>query len=72
MPSRDSVSWNTVLSWCVTNGEYDEAIAVFQEMLASRECQPDRVTLVSVVSAITYLGALAQGLWAHACLQERD
>ncbi|CAN6196295.1 unnamed protein product [Urochloa humidicola] len=66
MPSRDTVSWNTVLSWCVANGEYDEAIAVFREMLASQECQPDRVTLVSVVSAITYLGALALGLWAHA------
>uniref|UniRef100_A0A804QBJ6 DYW domain-containing protein n=1 Tax=Zea mays TaxID=4577 RepID=A0A804QBJ6_MAIZE len=66
MPSRDSVSWNTVLSWCVVNGEYDEAIAVFREMLASQECQPDRVTLVSVVSAIAYLGALAHGLWAHA------
>ncbi|TVU09911.1 hypothetical protein EJB05_43416, partial [Eragrostis curvula] len=66
MPSRDSVSWNTVLSWCVTNGEYDEAIAVFREMLASRECEPDRVTLLSVISAIAYSGALAQGLWAHA------
>ncbi|CAN6167324.1 unnamed protein product [Urochloa humidicola] len=66
MPSWDTVSWNTVLSWCVANGEYDEAIAVFREMLASQECQPDRVTLVSVVSAIAYLGALALGLWAHA------
>ncbi|GJM98526.1 hypothetical protein PR202_ga15549 [Eleusine coracana subsp. coracana] len=66
MPSRDSVSWNTVLSWCVANGEYDEAIVVFREMLASRECEPDRVTLVSVISAIAHLGALAQGLWAHA------
>ncbi|KAL6844673.1 hypothetical protein ACP4OV_025332 [Aristida adscensionis] len=66
MPCRDTVSWNTVLSWCVANGEYDEAIVVFREMLASRECQPDRVTLMSVISAIAYLGALAQGLWAHA------
>lgn len=66
MPFRDSVSWNTVLSWCVANGEYDEAITVFREMLVSQECQPDRVTLVSVVSAIAYLGALALGLWAHA------
>ncbi|XP_062199259.1 pentatricopeptide repeat-containing protein At5g48910-like isoform X2 [Phragmites australis] len=66
MPSRDSVSWNTVLSWCVANGEYEEAITVFREMLVSRECQPDRVTIVSVISAIAYLGAIALGLWAHA------
>ncbi|KAK1631619.1 hypothetical protein QYE76_005934 [Lolium multiflorum] len=66
MPARDSVSWNTVIAWCVANGEYEEAVAVFREMLACRECQPDRVTLVSVISAIAYLGALAQGLWAHA------
>ncbi|KAJ1290066.1 hypothetical protein BS78_02G213900 [Paspalum vaginatum] len=66
MPSRNSVSWNTVLSSCVVNGKYEEAISVFQAMLASQECQPDRVTLVTVVSAIAYLGALAQGLWAHA------
>ncbi|XP_051188230.1 pentatricopeptide repeat-containing protein At5g48910-like [Lolium perenne] len=66
MPARDSVSWNTVIAWCVANGEYEEAVAVFREMLACRECQPDRVTLVSVISAIAYMGALAQGLWAHA------
>jgi pentatricopeptide repeat protein len=66
MPSRDSVSWNTILSCCVTNGQYDEAIVVFREMLLRRECEPDRVTLVSVISAIAHLGALAQGLWAHA------
>lgn len=66
MPALDSVSWNTVIAWCVVNGEYEEGIAVFREMLASQECQPDRVTLVSVISAIAYLGALAQGLWAHA------
>uniref|UniRef100_A0ACD5XTI6 Uncharacterized protein n=1 Tax=Avena sativa TaxID=4498 RepID=A0ACD5XTI6_AVESA len=65
MPARDSVSWNTVIAWCVANGEYVEAISVFQEMLACQECQPDRVTLVSIISATAYLGALAQGLWAH-------
>jgi pentatricopeptide repeat protein len=66
MPSRDSVSWNAILSWCATNGQYDEAIVVFREMLLRRECEPDRVTLVSVISAIAHLGALAQALWAHA------
>uniref|UniRef100_A0A0E0M2E0 DYW domain-containing protein n=1 Tax=Oryza punctata TaxID=4537 RepID=A0A0E0M2E0_ORYPU len=66
MQARDTVSWNTIIAWCVENGEYEEAIAVFREMLASMECLPDRVTLVSIISAITYLGALAQGLWAHA------
>ncbi|KQJ90627.1 hypothetical protein BRADI_4g32927v3 [Brachypodium distachyon] len=66
MPARDSVSWNTVIACCIVNGEYEEAIAVFQEMLACQECQPDRVTLVSIISAIAYLGALAQGFWAHA------
>ncbi|KAF0913799.1 hypothetical protein E2562_024886 [Oryza meyeriana var. granulata] len=66
MQARDTVSWNTIIAWCVENGEYEEAIAVFRDMLANRECLPDRVTLVSVISAITYLGALAQGLWAHA------
>ncbi|KAG8049896.1 hypothetical protein GUJ93_ZPchr0009g560 [Zizania palustris] len=66
MQTRDTVSWNTIIAWCVERGEYEEAIAVFREMLASMECPPDRVTLVSVISAITYLGALTQGLWAHA------
>ncbi|KAL6656183.1 hypothetical protein ACP70R_007009 [Stipagrostis hirtigluma subsp. patula] len=71
MPSRDTVSWNTVISWCVVNGEYDEAIVVLREMLAIRECQPDRVTLVSVISAIAHLGALALGLWAHAYVSRK-
>ncbi|KAI4989962.1 hypothetical protein ZWY2020_038325 [Hordeum vulgare] len=72
MPARDSVSWNTVIAWCVANGEHEEAVAVFREMLASNECQPDRVTLVSVISAIAYLGALAQGLWAHAYVCRKE
>lgn len=66
MPNRDVVSWNTVIGFYVDAGEYEEAVMVFRDMMESGECCPNRVTMITVLSAACHLGALGQGKWAHA------
>lgn len=71
MPTRDVVSWNTVIRFYVDAGEYDEAVMVFRDMMESGECCPNRVTVITVLSAACHLGALDQGKWAHAYVVRR-
>lgn len=66
MKQRDVVSWNTVIGFHVETGKYWEAMAVFRSMQESKECSPNRVTLISILSAASHLGALGQGKWVHA------
>uniref|UniRef100_A0A6V7QVX3 DYW domain-containing protein n=1 Tax=Ananas comosus var. bracteatus TaxID=296719 RepID=A0A6V7QVX3_ANACO len=72
MPARDVVSWNTLMAYYIEMGEFEEAVDTFRSMQESGECCPNRVTLVSVLSAITHLGALGQGLWAHAYINRNQ
>jgi len=69
MPQRDVVSWNTVIAYYVRVGEFVEAVEVFERMQDEGE-RPDGVTLVSVLTAIAHLGALAQGKWIHAYIRK--
>ncbi|KAG9445866.1 hypothetical protein H6P81_011994 [Aristolochia fimbriata] len=70
MPYRDAVSWNTMIAYCVQNGNSDEAVDMFRLMQECGEL-PNKVTLVSVLSAIACLGALSQGKWVHAYIEKR-
>lgn len=69
MPHRDVVSWNTMIAFYVQMGEFGEAATMFRLMRESGE-QPNQVTLISVLSAVAYLGALAQGRWLHAYIDK--
>ncbi|XP_020590649.1 LOW QUALITY PROTEIN: pentatricopeptide repeat-containing protein At5g48910-like [Phalaenopsis equestris] len=71
MKQRDVVSWNTVIAFFVETGKYEEAMAVFRSMQESRECFPNRITVVSILSAVTHLGALGHGKWLHAYIARR-
>ncbi|XP_072986049.1 pentatricopeptide repeat-containing protein At5g48910-like [Typha latifolia] len=66
MPARDVVSWNTLMAYYIEIGKLEEAVGTFRSMQESQECCPNRVSLVSVLSAVAHLGAVGQGLWAHA------
>ncbi|KAJ6851510.1 pentatricopeptide repeat-containing protein-like [Iris pallida] len=70
MPCRDVVSWNTVMAFYVQTGEFEAAVATFRTMQQGRRCCPNRVTLVTVLSAASHLGALALGRWAHAYIDK--
>lgn len=51
MPERNLVSWNALIAALSQNGEHDEALLLFSRMLESG-VKPDKVTILSVVSAI--------------------
>ncbi|KAF9593770.1 hypothetical protein IFM89_025395 [Coptis chinensis] len=61
---RDVVSWNTMIAFYVQVGDFKGAVEMFRKMQDNGET-PNRVTLVSVLSAVACLGALAQGRWIH-------
>ncbi|KAI4314109.1 hypothetical protein L6164_027045 [Bauhinia variegata] len=63
---KDVISWNSIISGYAQSGSAYEALQLFQRMrLASYE-SPDAVTLVSVLTACTSLGALQLGSSLHA------
>uniref|UniRef100_A0A7N0URB8 DYW domain-containing protein n=1 Tax=Kalanchoe fedtschenkoi TaxID=63787 RepID=A0A7N0URB8_KALFE len=65
MPERSVVSWNGIISGYAHNGFWKEALEVFSDMQVAADVCPNYVTLVSVLPAISGLGALASGEWVH-------
>ena len=65
----DVISWNTLI--CLFSGRSPEkAISIFREMQVSG-VEPDKVTLIGVLSAVGYLGALDHGKWIHGFILRR-
>ncbi|KAK2973105.1 hypothetical protein RJ640_009757 [Escallonia rubra] len=64
MPQRSVVSWNSMISGYAQNGLFNEAIELFRDMQMG-DTRPNYVTLVSVLPAISRLGALELGKWVH-------
>lgn len=64
MPERDVVSWNTMIGALVEESFFDDAIELFQSM-QNEGVAPDEATMVSVVSACGYLGALDSARWTY-------
>lgn len=56
-------SWNCIISGCVQNSRYDEALGIFQEMCETE--MPDAVTVASILPACTGLMALGIGKQLH-------
>ncbi|EEF44802.1 pentatricopeptide repeat-containing protein, putative [Ricinus communis] len=63
MIDRDLVSWSSVISCFNNNGLPQEALGLFQQMQINGNVNPDEVTMVSVVSAVSSLGDLELGKW---------
>ncbi|KAL5710941.1 Pentatricopeptide repeat-containing protein [Ranunculus cassubicifolius] len=71
MPQRSIVSWNGMIAGYAQNGFFKEAVEVYREMQMRDEC-PNYVTLVSVLPAISRLGALELGKWVHLYAEKND
>ncbi|CAK7353424.1 unnamed protein product [Dovyalis caffra] len=69
MTHKDVISWNTMISCCVLNGMYREALNLFDEMLVSGVL-PDEITMVSLVSACAKLRDLGVGKGLHLYIEE--
>ncbi|XP_058734662.1 pentatricopeptide repeat-containing protein At5g48910-like [Vicia villosa] len=65
MVQRSVVSWNAMISGYAQNGFFMEAVDLFHRMMEMGDVLPNRVTLVSVLPAISRLGALELGKWVH-------
>ncbi|KAG9454707.1 hypothetical protein H6P81_007611 [Aristolochia fimbriata] len=50
-PEPDVVMWTSMVTWYVQNGDVKEALSFFYQMVMIEGVMPDRVTLVSAVSA---------------------
>ncbi|CAN7009951.1 unnamed protein product, partial [Brassica oleracea var. botrytis] len=62
-PNKDVVSWNAMISGLSHNGRGDEALELFEEMLAVGT-EPDDVTFVNVISACSHKGFVERG-WSY-------
>ncbi|KAL9844182.1 Pentatricopeptide repeat-containing protein [Arabidopsis thaliana] len=71
MPERNLVSWNTMIGGYCQNKQPQEGIRLFQEMQATTSLDPDDVTILSVLPAISDTGALSLGEWCHCFVQRK-
>ncbi|XP_052196241.1 pentatricopeptide repeat-containing protein At2g22410, mitochondrial [Diospyros lotus] len=71
MPEKDVVPWNAMIGGYVQANQCKEALALFHQMLGSN-IKPDEVTIVSLLSACSQLGALDVGIWAHHYIEKHN
>ncbi|XP_010454163.1 PREDICTED: pentatricopeptide repeat-containing protein At5g19020, mitochondrial [Camelina sativa] len=62
---KDIFSWNAMISGYAQSLSPQLALHLFREMINSSQVKPDAITMVSVFSAISSLGALEEGIRAH-------
>ncbi|XP_065865007.1 pentatricopeptide repeat-containing protein At4g21065-like [Euphorbia lathyris] len=72
MLERDFISWSSIIACFANNGFSQEALALFQQMQLDDNVKPDEVTMLSVVSAISNLGALELGRWVDAYISRNN
>ncbi|XP_010499119.1 PREDICTED: pentatricopeptide repeat-containing protein At1g25360-like [Camelina sativa] len=60
MPCLDSVSWNALIAALGQHGHGSEAVDVYEEML-KEGIRPDRITLLTVLTACSHAGLVEQG-----------
>ncbi|KAJ6291524.1 hypothetical protein OIU76_023576 [Salix suchowensis] len=70
MPSRDVVTWNTMIGGYVRKARFEEALRLFRFMIKSN-VEPDKFTFASVMNGCAKLGALKHAQWVHELLIEK-
>lgn len=70
IPERTVVSWNAVISACVHNSRFYDAVEYFIRMICSG-FDPDETTMVILLSACAELGNLSLGRWIHSHFIEK-
>lgn len=65
IPSKDVVSWNTMIGGYGQNGLASEAIEVFNLMEGCEDIRPNQGTWVCILPAYSHLGALKLGMKVH-------
>ncbi|KAF6147195.1 hypothetical protein GIB67_025467, partial [Kingdonia uniflora] len=70
MPSRDFITWTTMITCYSQNKQFKEAIDVFKEMIETPGVSPDEVIMFSVLSVCAHLGSLEMGRKTHNYLMQ--
>ncbi|XP_050227171.1 pentatricopeptide repeat-containing protein At3g12770-like [Mercurialis annua] len=70
MADKSLVSWNAMLAAYEQNNAERKAIKLFLRMLCER-VEYDYITVISVISACTSLGALGFGKWLHELIKRK-
>ncbi|XP_011628422.2 pentatricopeptide repeat-containing protein At5g66520-like [Amborella trichopoda] len=65
MTERNVISWNTMITGFVQAGRAKEALGLFHKMQKMGVVNSDKITMASVISACSSLGALDFGIWVH-------
>lgn len=72
MPSRNVVSWSTMISGYVLGNRFKDALHLFQKMLMEDNVNPNEFTLTSVLTACAQLGAFDQGRRIHGYINRNN
>ncbi|CAN5956074.1 unnamed protein product [Sphagnum jensenii] len=67
MPSRDVVTWTTILGGCAMHGHGKEALKHFERM-CEEGVQPDDVTFICLLSACSHAGLVGEGMHCYASM----
>ncbi|EEF50791.1 pentatricopeptide repeat-containing protein, putative [Ricinus communis] len=67
MTTRDLVSWSSIISCYVDNGESSEGLEMFR-LLVSQDVELDSVTMLSIAGACGELGFLRLAKSVHGCI----
>ncbi|CAN1747995.1 Pentatricopeptide repeat-containing protein At4g22760 [Linum perenne] len=70
LAKKDLLSFNAMISCLVKNSRPQEALQLFSQMLKTHGyIQPDKITLVSVISACSQLGDMTFGSWIESYIR---
>lgn len=62
MPSRNSVTYTTMISGLGQHGCGERAISLFNSMIMDPVTRPDGITMVAILSACSYSGLVEEGM----------
>ena len=71
MPSRNLVSWNTLISGCIRNGLVHDSFALFRKLVTSGGGFDSRI-IVSLIQGCALTADLESGKILHACAIRRS
>jgi pentatricopeptide repeat protein len=67
MPSRDVVTWTTILGGCAMHGHGKEALKHFEQM-CEEGVQPNDITFICLLSACSHSGLVDEGMHCYASM----
>ncbi|GAB2266690.1 hypothetical protein Dimus_001684 [Dionaea muscipula] len=62
MPTHDIISWNSIICGFSHQGSAENALEMFNKMTLT-DVQPNQITFVGVLSAVSYAGLVDEGKW---------